>query len=294
MEPDLELVHIRQGESFAAWSHGYPFRTVRWHYHPEYEIHLVVATRGKFYVGDYIGEFGPGQLIMTGPNLPQNWISDVSGGEAVPLRNYVIHFADAFVRDAMKIMPELAAIGPLLDRSRRGILFDDATGVAVEPLMEELVDAHGIRRLELFHGVLDRMARAPEPQVLAGAGFEMDADAMDDRGINRAIAHLRENLTEELTEEDLATITGQSASAFSRSFRRRTGTTLIRYMNQLRIDLACQMLLTDPGIKVTDVCYDVGFSNLSNFNRHFLKLKGVSPSRFRADFAENRKFQMAD
>lgn len=45
MQPDLELVHIRKGESFAAWRHGYPFRTVRWHYHPEYEIHLVVATK---------------------------------------------------------------------------------------------------------------------------------------------------------------------------------------------------------------------------------------------------------
>ena len=52
MQPDLELVHIRKGESFAAWMHGYPFRTVRWHYHPEYEIHLVVDTRGTFYIGD--------------------------------------------------------------------------------------------------------------------------------------------------------------------------------------------------------------------------------------------------
>ena len=77
MQPDLELVHIRKGESFAAWKHGYPFRTVRWHFHPEYEIHLVVATTGKFYIGDHVGEFGPGQLIMTGPNLPQNWISDI-------------------------------------------------------------------------------------------------------------------------------------------------------------------------------------------------------------------------
>lgn len=71
MQPDLELVHIRKGESFAAWRHGYPFRTVRWHYHPEYEIHLVVATSGTFYIGDFVGRFSPGQLIMTGPNLPR-------------------------------------------------------------------------------------------------------------------------------------------------------------------------------------------------------------------------------
>ena len=293
MEPDLELVNIRQGESFVAWCHGYPFRTVRWHYHPEFEIHLIVATTGKFYIGDYIGNFGPGQLIMTGPNLPQNWISDVGPGETVPLRNYVIQFGEKFISTAIEAIAELSAIKPLLERSRRGLLFDDMTGFAVRPLMEELVSARGIRRLELFSGVLDRLSRAPEPQVLASVSFELDAGAMDNCGVNRAIAYLRENLTEPLTERDLAAITGQSTSAFSRSFRRHTGTTLIRYMNQLRIDLACQMLLTDPDVRVTDICYEVGFSNLSNFNRHFLKLKGVSPSRFRACFAENRLVEMA-
>ena len=87
---------------------------------------------------------------------------------------------------------------------------------------------------------------------------------------------------------------GQSPSAFSRAFKRHTGTTLVRYRNQLRIDLACQMLLADQDVKVAEVCYDVGFSNLSNFNRHFLKLKGMSPSRFRTIFAAQKAAVMAD
>ena len=57
MNPDLEVVQIGRGESFTAWEHGYPFRTVRWHFHPEYEIHHVVATTGQYFVGDFIGEF---------------------------------------------------------------------------------------------------------------------------------------------------------------------------------------------------------------------------------------------
>ena len=84
MEPDLEVVQIRRGESFAAWSHGYPFRTVRWHFHPEYELHLVVATSGRYFVGDFIGEFEPGNLVLTGPNLPHNWVSDIPQGNAAP------------------------------------------------------------------------------------------------------------------------------------------------------------------------------------------------------------------
>ena len=285
MQPDLELVHIRKGESFAAWMHGYPFRTVRWHYHPEYEIHLVVETSGQYCIGDFAGEFSPGQLIMTGPNLPQNWISDVAKGETVPLRSIVIQFPEEFIEAACGAIAELEAIRPLLGRSRRGLLFDRKTSATVEPLMRQLVDAQGLRRMALFWEILGQLA-AGEHEVLASLSFEPNLSRTKDSGINRAIAHLREHLTKQV---ELADMVGQSPSVFSRSFKRHTGTTLVRYRNQLRIDLACQLLLTEPGTKVAGICYEVGFSNLSNFNRYFLKLKGMSPSQFRATFAANRE-----
>ncbi|MBZ4690565.1 MAG: helix-turn-helix protein [Cereibacter sp.] len=292
MQPDLELVHIRKGESFAAWKHGYPFRTVRWHFHPEYEIHLVVATSGKFYIGDHVGDFGPGQLIMTGPNLPQNWISDISPGEIVPCRTEVIQFPESFV-DRACAFPEMEGVRNLLERSRRGILFDDVTSRAVRPLMSLLIEARGVRRLGLFFQILDLLANAPKSQTLASLSFVLDLQRSGDSDMNRALGHLRENLLEPVSETELADLTGQSQSAFSRSFKRHTGTTLVRYRNQMRIDLACHMLLSDPEAKVADICFDVGFSNLSNFNRHFLKLKKMAPSEFRATFAANQTIRMA-
>ncbi len=293
MQPDLELVHIRKGESFAAWTHGYPFRTVRWHYHPEYEIHLVVATSGTFYLGDFVGTFSPGQLIMTGPNLPQNWISDIEVGEIVPARSLVIQFPEAFIEDASASMPEMNAVRPLLDRSRRGLLFDDATSMAVRPLIEKLLEAQGLKRLALFWDILALLVDA-DYEVLASLSFQLDLTGTEDSGINRALSHLRENLTDQVEESELAAMVGQSPSAFSRAFKRHTGTTLVRYRNQLRIDLACKMLLADLEVNVAEVCYDVGFSNLSNFNRHFLKLKGMSPSQFRSKFTAQKAFMMAD
>ncbi|TPE47703.1 helix-turn-helix domain-containing protein [Amaricoccus solimangrovi] len=294
MQPDLELVHIRKGESFAAWMHGYPFRTVRWHYHPEYEIHLVTATSGTFYVGDFVGSFRPGQLIMTGPNLPQNWISDIAPGEVVPLRSLVIQFPEAFIEEASAAMAEMEALRPLLERSRRGLIFDDETSARARPLMEALIEARGLRRLALFWEILDLLCQAPGHEVLASLSFELDLTRFGDGGINRALAHVREHLTEQIEETELAAMVGQSQSAFSRAFKRHTGTTLVRYRNQLRIDLACQMLLTHPETRVAQICYDVGFSNLSNFNRHFLRLKGMSPSEFRTTFAAQKAMVMAE
>ena len=76
MSPFLELVDIKAQESFKVWTHGYPYETVRWHFHPEYELHLVTATTGRSFVGDYIGPFAPGDLVLTGPDVPHNWMSD--------------------------------------------------------------------------------------------------------------------------------------------------------------------------------------------------------------------------
>lgn len=293
MQPDLELVHIRKGESFAAWKHGYPFRTVRWHYHPEYEIHQVVNTSGKYYIGDHIGEFGPGQLIMTGPNLPQNWISDIKPGEIIPQRTQVVQFPESFVQNASDIFPEMEAAQRLLERSRRGILFGDDTARAVQPLIGRLIDAAGVQRIGLFFEILDLLINAPQAQALASLSYVFDLERAEETDMNRAIGHLRDNLNEPISEAELADMTGQSQSAFSRAFKRHTGTTMVKYRNQLRIDLACHMLLSDPDAKVADICFEVGFSNLSNFNRHFLKLKNMSPSEFRATFAANSTVRMA-
>ena len=287
MEPDLELVQIRRGESFAAWSHGYPYHTVRWHFHPEYELHLVVYTSGRYFVGDFIGEFEPGNLVLTGPNLPHNWVSDVPQGSQIPLRGRIIQFSEAFIGDAMKVMPELAAIGPLLESSRRGVLFGDETSRRVWPMMDELMDAQGVRRLELFMMIFGALGRAQGSKTLASASYLPDPSGYMSAGINKALAYIRENLTTPFDESDLAAIAGQSTGAFSRAFRRHTGMPLVQYVKRLRINLACQILMSDEAASITDICFEVGFNNLSNFNRQFLAEKGMPPSRFRRLLADN-------
>jgi AraC-like DNA-binding protein len=99
--------------------------------------------------------------------------------------------------------------------------------------------------------------------------------------INHVLAHIDTHLDHELREADLAALCGRSASAFSRVFRQHTGMGFSRYVNRLRIDRACHLLMAGRR-PVTEICFEVGFNNVSNFNRQFLAHKGVPPSRFRA------------
>lgn len=287
MKPDLEVVQIGRAESFKAWEQGYPFRTVRWHFHPECELHHVVATSGRYFVGDFIGTFEPGNLVLTGPNLPHNWVSDIAPAAQIPLRSRVVQFSEGFIAEAMALMPELGCFGETLERSRSGVLFGAATSARVGPMLEELVGARGVRRLEIFMGVTDALARALDTDVLTSAAYLPDPSGFMSAGLNKALAYIGENLTEPFDERDLAAIAGLSAGAFSRSFRRRTGLALVEYVNRLRINLACQLLMGEAEMKITEVCFSSGFNNISNFNRQFLSRKGMSPSRFRALLLEN-------
>lgn len=287
MNPDLEVVQIGQGESFTAWEHGYPFHTVRWHFHPEYEIHYVVATEGQYFVGDFIGTFKPGNLVLTGPNLPHNWVSNLHGETSVPLRSRVVQFPEQLLDSAALVFPEFGALQPLLDLSRRGAVFGGAASAQAESLLAELACARGVRRVETFVGLLGVLARDTEVRPLASTSYLPDPPAFMSAGINRALAYINDHLTEPFSEADLATVAGRSTAAFSRGFRRHTGMTLVEYVNRLRVNLACQLLMREPDRAITDICFAVGFGNVSNFNRQFLARKGMPPSRFRALLAEN-------
>ena len=158
MQPDLELVSVRRDESFKAGITA--FRTARcWHFHPEFEIHLIVATTGNMFVGDYIGSFAPGNLVLMGPNLPHNWVSEVPEGVTIAQRNLVVQFGQDFVAHCTDNFPEWRTLEALLEDSRRGVSSGAQTSAAIQPLFMELLEARGLRRIVLFLSIRPAMRR---------------------------------------------------------------------------------------------------------------------------------------
>ena len=295
MHPDLEVVQIRPGESFKAWAHGYPFHTVRWHFHPEYELHHVVATTGRYFVGDFIGEFEPGNLVLTGPNLPHNWVSDLPAGTCVPLRGRVVQFSEEFIADATAALARTRSCcrHARAQPPRRAVLRCARQSLPVR-CWRELVEAQGRAPHRAVHGP----CRHLEPRRRCPAADQRQLSARPVRlHVGRhqrgARLHQRSISPSPSAKADLAAIAGRSPSAFSRSFRRHTGMSLVQYVNRLRINLACQLLMSEEQAAITEICFAAGYNNLSNFNRQFLAQKGMTPSRFRALLAENRSAEIA-
>jgi AraC-like DNA-binding protein len=247
-----------------------------WHFHPEIELTLIVRSRGRRFVGDSIEPYEDGDLVLVGPNLPHTWSSDPARKgrhEAV-----FCQFSREFLKS-----PELAGVGRLFDRSARGLRFTGRTQKSVARRLEGLDGVPGLRRLAGLLEILDELARSTESRALSGRGYVPALRSGDAERIDRVCRFLNGRFTEGVTLAEAASVAHLSIPAFSRMFRRTTGRTLVAYLNELRTGLACRELM-ETGRAVSDIAYDSGFNNLSNFNRRFRSLKGLSPREYREAF----------
>lgn len=269
--PDLGLIRCLE--------HGYPTPLARWHFHDEYELHLITASSGKTFVGDWIGSFEPGQLVLCGPRLPHNWISMDLPAEGLNQRDLVIQFQHAPLEQTCQAIPELRELQPLLERARHGIEFFGFAQSGPQR-WRQVKQATGLRRLAAFLDFMTDLARWTDYRLLSHVQMQgVDTDAELEQ-INAIVRRITENLAEPWAANEAAAGLGMSESRFSRFFRRATGNTYTDFVNRVRINRACQLLMNSDRY-ITNVCYDVGFNNVANFNRRFLQIKGMTPSEFR-------------
>ncbi|WP_423066063.1 AraC family transcriptional regulator [Devosia sp. CN2-171] len=280
--PNLERVITPDEASFVFRIDDYPMERAVWNSHPEYEIHLIRKGTGTAFVGDYVGEFRPGNLVIVGSWLPHDWVSYHARNETIPGRDLVIQFDRQRLQETAAHFPELSEIVPFLDRALRGIEIRGEAAQEAAKLAESIGELNGLKRLARFFELLSFMAHAKKSRVLSSDTFNPEVDVTGIRTTQNAIAFIRENVSEPISLNDVAKFVGLGANKLSRQFKRCTGITYSDYILQIRIGKACQ-LLEENDAPIADICYSVGYGNLSNFNRSFRNIKGTTPSKFRRD-----------
>jgi len=293
LKPELEQDYVRSTELgyeapdesgfIRCLSHGFPTPLARWHHHDEYELHLITATSGKVFVGDWIGHFQPGHMVLTGPRLPHNWVSTDVPEAGVAERDLVIQFQHGPIEAASQNIPELRAMLPLLERAKHGIEFFGIYPQAVAH-WKRVKTNQGLTRFGAFCEFMSELAKCTDYRLLSNTQMQsMDSDTQLDQ-INAILSRISENLSEPIAAADMARELKMSESAFSRFFRRATGNTFTDFVNHVRVNRACQLLM-ESDLLITHIGYEVGFNNIANFNRRFLDIKGMTPSDYRRQAA---------
>jgi AraC-like DNA-binding protein len=282
MRANREVVPEDPNHSVRWHEHDYPSPVARWNYHPEYEIHLIRKGTGQFIVGDHIGTFEAGHVALVGSGLPHDWVSDLEPGEVLERRDALIQFDGKWIQQTASIIPEMAEVKPLLEQSARGIEFLGRSAENAAASIEAMGASTGLEQLHHLLGLFGILARAPQEErhYLADEWFKPQLDGQAAAVVDIVLEYVFSNHAGSVRMSEAAALVGMSEPTFSKYFKRATGQNFSDLVRKLRL-VHARRLLERSDKAISDICYEVGFSNLSNFNRHFLNDAGETPRHYR-------------
>jgi len=241
------------------------------------ELTWILKGSGLRYVGDSVEAFHAADFCLLGANLPHTWLS--SDDEPDPVaRSLVVQFDPVRWGAELLRLPEFAPITGLFERAARGLCFDSALGDRMRTKLARRDSA--LRHFTTLLEILEELAAAPSARPLALAPWAHGQRAARDPRLRRVLAYLSKNEGGPVSQADAARLVRLSPAAFSRFFRRAVGKTFQAYLTDLRLSEACRQLLESKRT-ISEIAFDSGFGNLSNFNRSFRIARGMPPGEFR-------------
>jgi AraC-like DNA-binding protein len=288
MKPHLERLRPSADSSWSMLNRrlddGIPFQ---WHHHPELELTLTLNSRGERFIGDHIGAYDDGDLVLVGSNLPHTWCSAERIDAGQPHVALVLWFRPEWVEALDATFTELAAARAMLTTASAGLKFSPDFAAQARPLIEAVFTEAPEDRLLSAIRILTLLARDAQARPLSSTLAVPVAGQGDRARLDRVLDHIHLNYAESLPVEALAGIAALSPSGLHRLFGRHLHTTISDYVKRLRIGEACA-LLSATDRPVAHIAGEVGYASLANFNRQFKALKKRTPRDYRHSFRARR------
>ncbi|MDE1907182.1 MAG: AraC family transcriptional regulator, partial [Rhodospirillales bacterium] len=235
----------------------FPFN---WHYHPEFELTLTVGSRGMRFVGDNVGQYEDGDLVLIAPNVPHAFQSQALVGEASQHRAIVSWFAQSWIEGLIRVVPELGLVSGLLVQARQGLRFGSATAGRLRSRILELVHLDALAQVMALQSLLAELSIAPDRMPLASGEVSVSDLPRDKLRLQKVLDHLHSHYDQPLRLQPLCDLVHLTESQLQRVFRRSTRMSISAYVAQLRMGRACQMLAQSDA-QIGLIADDCGFSD---------------------------------
>jgi AraC-like DNA-binding protein len=275
MKAILEDIKTYQGiSSFHVIRYQVPYFQFKWHYHPEFELTYIVKGNGYRIVGNSYEPFADGDLVLLGCNLPHTWSGKAVGD--VYSDAIVIQFSSEFILPFLELNESLL-IKKLLESSLRGINFEPDEQLVSKII--ELNETNGVDRILKLISILDILSKK-QIKFIAPNTFHNVVSKKSEARINKVCLFIQNNYHNKIYLKEVADLIYLTESNFCKFFKKATGKTYSDYMNEIRINEACRLLIQSDKT-ISQISFECGFETLSYFNRVFLYKKGITPSVYR-------------
>ena len=275
-EIQQEICPIAADDLFIIMDHPNAIFEYPIHCHPEYEINLVIDTNGTRVIGDSEETFDGLDFVMVGPYIPHVWKAGNNENRVI-----TIQFSREILNFEILNKRLFLPIKQLLLDSIHGLHFFGPEAEHIKEEIVELTKIQGFHSATRFLNILHSLAHAPRRKLVSNR-YESESliHQSKSRRINKVCKYIEDNISQKISLSEAAELVNMSDSAFSHFFKKQTSISFITYVNNLRIAKACE-LLANTELSASEICYDCGFNNKSNFIRLFTKRKNMTPIEYR-------------
>lgn len=254
------------------------------HFHPEYELNFIFGAKGgRRIVGDHMGVIGDLELVLIGPNVYHGWENYENPGET-EFHEVTIQFQKDIFDPVLLKKNIMHPIRTLFENSIRGVLFSQETIKMAEKTILSMRHTEGFEGFLKLQSLLYDLAQSKDQAFLTHMAFNHKRDFYNNERMEIIYSYLKDNYHRTIKMEEVAGLVNMSLISLGRLIKRSTGKSFKEFLIEVRLGSATRQLI-ETNKNITEICYDVGFNNISNFNRIFKKYRNCTPSEFRLNFS---------
>jgi AraC-like DNA-binding protein len=280
-KPTLKKIRQDFGKSILVKKHVEFKKQIKafWHFHPEIELIYVNKGKGKRHIGNHLSYFNNSQLLLIGSNLPHNGFTDrltTNGSETL------IQFHPDFLGNTFFSIPEMQKVNKLLEKAKKGLLFGVKTKTKLGPKIEKIAEKEGFKQILILLEILNTLSKADDYTILNADGYVLETQPQDSSKIDVIFKYVNENFDRHITLDEIADLVSMTVPAFCRFFKKTTGKTFTKMVNEYRVVHATK-LLSESQMSISEISFECGFNNFSHFNKLFKEFTGKPASKYRSE-----------
>jgi AraC-like DNA-binding protein len=264
--------------------HFYPYL----HRHSEIQVTWIQKGEGTLLAGNSMHVFKAGEIYVLGANLPHLFKSSPEYFEErsnLQINAVTIFFDPAGKLSALFKLPEMKGVKACLEQWQNGFKVPDNSYQIFANYMERVQQATGAGQLSLFINMLNAMGALNNAEVLSPGSYASSMTDPEGMRIASVYNYIMHNYSTALTLEEVARQAHLTPNAFCRYFKKHTRLTFVAFVNKVRVNQACKLLVNGSLNNIAAVAYSCGFSSITNFNYVFKNITGQSPREYMSHYS---------
>jgi len=253
------------------------------HFHPEMELVYIVESFGKRIIGDIIEPFAAGDMVFIGSNLPHIWMNDeifYRDNSNLKAKAIIFYFNKNIFSKGFYDMKEAIALNEFFQRGEKGMRIMGNTKEVIAHKLKDLLLKKDFEKVIGLFEIMHILSRSKDISFITSDGYKAQLKHSETDRLSAVYKYVQQNFKDNISLSTIANISSLTPQSFCRLFKKRTGKSFVEYLNEARISAACKYLL-DTDWSISEVAYNCGYKTVSNFNKLFKNITGLSPKIYR-------------